>query len=560
MRLTIPTKLYFLVALGAIGLVGVALFAGNAFKQSMVTDKIDFTRHMVEAARNVAKTFDAKVASGEMDLNTAQAAAKAAIGGMRYGNGDYFFVYDYSGTSIVHGLYPDRVGKNFLNTPDAKGYAYLADLIAKARSGGGYVYYYFAKPGVDGAVRKVSSALAYEPWGWTVGTGIYLDDIDAEFTRLRDTMVVTVALSILITLAASAVIARSIGRGLGKSVALANAVAVGDLGQSAEVSSNDEIHDLVAALNRMTANLRISAGIADEIARGNLTVKPKRLSIHDTLGIALETMVERLHQVVADAACAASGVATGSEQLSASATVLSHGATEQASATEEAAAAVEEMGANIKETAENAGQTEKIALQSAVDAQSSGQAVVRAMGAMRTIVAKISVVQDIARQTDLLALNAAVEAARAGEHGKGFAVVAAEVRKLAERSQRAASEIGELSGETVLVADQAGQMLTKLVPDIQRTAKLVESISAACREQDVGAEQVNRAIQQLDSVTRQNSAASEQMSATSEQLAAQAESLQHTISYFRIVDENKAPPAGHRHRAIATRAPRQTVS
>ncbi|RAX40481.1 methyl-accepting chemotaxis protein, partial [Rhizobium tropici] len=168
----------------------------------------------------------------------------------------------------------------------------------------------------------------------------------------------------------------------------------------------------------------------------------------------------------------------------------------------------------------------------------SGQAVDRAVNAMRTIAEKISIVQEIARQTDLLALNAAVEAARAGEHGRGFAVVASEVRKLAERSQAAAAEISSLSGETVTVATEAGEMLSRLVPDIRKTAELVAEISAACREQDIGASQINEAIQQLDKVTQQNAGASEEMSATSEELAAQAEELQASIAFFKVDQAN----------------------
>jgi methyl-accepting chemotaxis protein len=172
---------------------------------------------------------------------------------------------------------------------------------------------------------------------------------------------------------------------------------------------------------------------------------------------------------------------------------------------------------------------------------------------MRTIAEKISIVQEIARQTDLLALNAAVEAARAGEHGKGFAVVASEVRKLAERSQAAAAEISALSGDTVQVATEAGEMLNRLVPDIQKTAELVSEISAACREQDIGASQINEAIQQLDKVTQQNAGASEEMSATSEELASQAEELQASIAFFRV-DQAGAKPAPKRSAAPAPRA------
>ena len=374
------------------------------------------------------------------------------------------------------------------------------------------------------------------------------------YGSLKMQLIVLVAVSLLIAIGAALYIAISISRGLGKAVGLANAVALGDLNQNIEVTTNDEIKDLVTALNDMTANLRVTAGLAEEIAKGNLTVQPKRLSEKDTLGIALETMLEKLRAVVTDAIGAADNVAAGSQELSASSEELSQGSSEQAAAAEEASASMEQMAANIKQNAENANQTEKIARQSSKDAQSSGEAVNKAVDAMQTIAEKISVIQEIARQTDLLALNAAVEAARAGEHGKGFAVVASEVRKLAERSQGAAAEISSLSSDSVKIAQEAGQMLAKLVPDIRKTAELVEEITAACREQDIGAEQINQAIQQLDKVTQQNSSASEEMAATSEELASQAEQLQDTISYFRIDDQgvksHKSPAPTTHHPVI----------
>ncbi|MBU1552730.1 MAG: MCP four helix bundle domain-containing protein, partial [Alphaproteobacteria bacterium] len=355
-----------------------------------------------------------------------------------------------------------------------------------------------------------------------------------QYETTRNLILTISGVALLIAAAAAFWIALGISSGLRKVMSVAEAVAIGDLNQNIEIKSNDEIKDLVAKINTMTGNLRETANIASQIANGDLTVRPTPLSDKDVLGLSLQSMVERLRSVVSDALAASDNVSSGSQELSASSETLSQGATEQASSAEEASASMEEMASNIKQNADNAAQTEKIARQSSLDAQNSGQAVNRAVGAMRTIAEKISIVQEIARQTDLLALNAAVEAARAGEHGKGFAVVASEVRKLAERSQAAAAEISALSGETVTVATEAGEMLNRLVPDIQKTAELVSEISAACREQDIGAAQINEAIQQLDKVTQQNAGASEEMSATSEELASQAEELQASIAFFRV--------------------------
>ncbi|MGE5506798.1 MAG: methyl-accepting chemotaxis protein [Actinomycetota bacterium] len=354
-----------------------------------------------------------------------------------------------------------------------------------------------------------------------------------------------------IAVAAGSYIALSISGNVARAVKLAEAVAEGDLSHETAATGNDELADLIGALKQMVANLRATAAVADEIAKGNLSVHARRRSDRDVLGTALETMLTRLRTVVDEAIGSSTAVSSGSNQLSASAEQLSQGATEQAAAAEEASSAMEEMAANIKQTADNAGTTERIARESAKAALESGEAVVKTVQAMQTIASKISIVQEIARQTDLLALNAAVEAARAGEHGKGFAVVASEVRKLAERSQRAATEISALSSETVGTAQAAGEMLTKLVPDIKKTAELVEEISAACREQDIGADQINTAIQQLDKVIQQNAAASEQMSATSEELSAQADQLQQMIGFFQLDGGGRAPaPAPRPPRSV----------
>ena len=341
-----------------------------------------------------------------------------------------------------------------------------------------------------------------------------------EYGFARTLLAGATLLSLVIGVSMGLWIVIGIVSGLRRAGELTQAIAGGDLTQTAVVTTNCEIGDLMRHVN---------------------------------------AMAEKLREIVGEASSASDNVSSGSQQLAASAEQLSQGATEQAAAAEQASASMEQMASNIKQNADNASQTETIARQSALDAQKSGEAVGRAVQAMQTIAEKIVIVQEIARQTDLLALNAAVEAARAGEHGRGFAVVASEVRKLAERSQTAASEISTVSSQTARAAQEAGEMLARLVPDIKKTAELVTEITASCREQDIGADQINQAIQQLDKVTQQTAGASEEMSATSEELSAQAEQLQSSIAFFQL-DANAAAPSVQPIKIAAASGHRATVA
>jgi methyl-accepting chemotaxis protein len=273
-----------------------------------------------------------------------------------------------------------------------------------------------------------------------------------------------------------------------------------------------------------------------ELAEGKLDSKVELPTKDEfnVLGRSFNQMSGKIKDVISDVRSAAYSVTSAAQSMNASTASMSQGASEQATASEEASSSMEEMSSNIRQTADNSRQTEAMAVKASLAASESRSAVAQTVESMRDIAEKISVIEEIARQTNMLALNAAIEAARAGEHGKGFAVVAAEVRKLAERSQHAAVEISELSSSSVEVAENAGSMLEEMLPDIQKTAELVQEITAASIEQDAGVDQINRAVQQLDNVTQQNASGSEELSSTAEELSAMADQLLTSIAFFKV--------------------------
>ncbi len=330
---------------------------------------------------------------------------------------------------------------------------------------------------------------------WMVVADVPTSEILGPVRSLITLIAVVGAIAVALIVLAVILLSRTITNPIRKALQFANTLAAGDLTQRIEITSQDETGRLLAAML---------------------------------------AMVERLREVVGDVQSAADAVASGSGQLNSNAQVLSQGATEQAASGEEVSASIEEMGSSIKQNADNAAESEKAASRVSQDAAESGKIVMETVGAIKEIAAKISIIEEIARQTNLLALNAAIEAARAGEQGKGFAVVASEVRKLAERSQKAAGEINEFTRSSVLTAEKAGEKLLKLVPDIQKTAELVQEISAASAEQSSGTAQIGRAITQLDKVIQQNAANSEQLATTAEELTAQAGLLQSSIAFFTV--------------------------
>ncbi|MGC1455312.1 MAG: Cache 3/Cache 2 fusion domain-containing protein [Nitrospirota bacterium] len=517
---------------------------------------------------------------------------KDKIRSLKVGESGYLYVLDAKtgptyGNLVVH---PFKEGQNILDSKDSNGREFIKEMLEKKN---GIIRY----PWLNTEAKeihprdKIVVYTSHDNWNWVIGAGIYAADMSAVTAKIRNYLLLASALVVVALIAAIYLLSlRLIRRPVKRTLDYVTQISSGDLTQQIQIDRHDEFGRIFDAMKKMVENLSDHAKNAERIALGDLNVKVrvlsekdvlgksmnsmvetlsshaqvaemisngdvtrtvKVLSENDSLGKSLAKMVEKLHRVVTDVKAAAENVASGSQQLSASAEQLSQGNTEQASSAEEASSSVEQINATIKQNADNASQTEKIALKSSADALESAKAVSETVVAMKEIASRISIIEEIARQTNLLALNAAIEAARAGEHGKGFAVVASEVRKLAERSQVAATEISKLSTISVHVAETAGAMLAKLVPDIQKTAALVQEISAASKEQTTGADQINGAIQQLNQVIQQNAGAAEEMSSTAEELSSQSEQLQGTIAFFKVARVNEEV-AHHEARPLVT--------
>jgi methyl-accepting chemotaxis protein len=401
------------------------------------------------------------------------------------GKTGYFYIVDRTGLAVMH---PNKDYVLKMNLTKIAG----METVAKRSLAGetGYQAYSFQ------GSRKIGSFSTVPANGWVIIGQIPESELLSTAFAIRNSVMLIGLVCFLAAMAIMFFLSRTISVPIGKAVIVASAIAKGNLDQI--------VHDNF-----------LSRG--DEIGE---------------LAIAFRDMLDKLNEIIEGIQSAANSVASGSEQISSAAQQTSQGSTEQASSAEEVSAAVEEMNATIRQNADNSMTTEKIAAQAARDSDAGGKAVSHTVEAMKNIAAKTGIIEEIARQTNLLALNAAIEAARAGEAGRGFAVVASEVRKLAERSQVAASEIGELSGQSVAIAEMAGVLLQKIVPDITKTAELVQEITASSREQNTGTEQIAKAVGQLDTVIQQNASAAEEMASMAEELASQATSLTETVSFF----------------------------
>jgi methyl-accepting chemotaxis protein len=413
----------------------------------------------------------------------------------------YGWIMDNTGLMIAH---PDAKAIMSLNVTDAdkSGYRGLDTLGRRALSDDS-TYGNFSNPAA-GDTTLFSVHVPNTP-GWVLGLSVPTNEIHEAQNTLTRLLIVMALAAVLLALVIAMLVARTIVIPINLAVLVMERMSVGDL--------------VFADIDKAAADRGVAR--RDELG---------------ALGRAILNLKEKQTSVAQDIQNSARQVSNGSEQLSGMAQGLSQGASEQAASIEELSASIEELASTIRQNADNTKQVDGLARKVRENAEESGRSVSDTAESMKQIASKIGIIEEIARQTNLLALNAAIEAARAGDAGKGFAVVASEVRKLAERSATAAAEINELSARSVMVAGEAGKRLDELVPDIKKTADLIQEIAAASDEQSSGAEQISKGITQMDMVVQQNASSSEELAATAEELSGQAASLSTTIGFFKISD------------------------
>ena len=419
----------------------------------------------------------------------------AKIRATRVGTSGFVYILDANegrelGTLIVH---PSQEGQNIADDRDSTGNEFIREILSKKD---GVIEYPAKVPGQAATRDKIVVYKHYPEWNWVVASENYLDAFSALSRSMRNELIVAVSATVLLLLALAFLSIR---------------------------------HWVSRPITRVLAAIR-------RIAQGDLTVKFDANNQDEVgkLSSAMQLMIVKLTQIIAQVRTAADQLSNAAAQVAETAQALSRSSSEQAASFDQTTASMDSISTSIARNTENASITDGIAAQAAHAAVQGGEAVGKTVSDMKRIAGRIDIVDDIAYQTNLLALNAAIEAARAGEHGKGFAVVASEVRKLAERSQIAAREIGDLASTSVKQAEHAGTLLTEMVPTIRQTSELVQGIARAAAEQSSGVSQISGAMVQLNQTTQQNTAASQELAATAEELGAQAEQLQQTMTFFRL--------------------------
>ncbi|KQN40525.1 chemotaxis protein [Sphingomonas sp. Leaf407] len=570
-------------ALGLVALLCISLFRLSA---TMHDDIERSTQQVVETARAVVEHYHDEEVAGRMSRADAQKAALSTLGSLRYGDKDYFWVNDMHPRMLMHPIKPELNGTDLTNNRDASGKAHFVQMAQIVRDkGAGFLEYQWTKPGEPVPQPKLSYVMGFAPWGWVIGSGVYIDRIDAAVWR---SAAILSGLA-LIVLVAVGLFSQAIGRSISKPVeALAarmRGLAVGDTDAAIPgIGRHDEIGEMsdalqvfrdaaIVAREREAEQQQVVAEVGqglDALAKGDLTA---RIDAEFTGAFAkIRTDFNQAMVAVGDAMQAVShsagSIRTGATEISGASDDLSRRTEHQAASLEETAAAMDEITMTVRQTAAGALQANETMAATRADAEAGGRIVrdaVEAMGRIKRssdeISQIISVIDGIAFQTNLLALNAGVEAARAGDAGRGFAVVASEVRALAQRSADAARDVkariqssGTQVESGVALVGETGRALDRIVTRVVEIGDLVGRIAAGADQQALGLQQVNTAVNEMDSVTQQNAAMVEESTAAARSLAAEAEALARHVARFRLAMEpavvQMAPPV-RRYRSAA---------
>ena len=510
-HISIRAKLGILTLVGLGGLLLIAMFFVYEQYEQSFTQRQAQVRHAVETASGVLTWAEQQEANGTWSRAEAQAMASAAIAKMRYGHGEYFWINDLEGTTVMDPIRPELQGQGGDAVRDANGVLVMMEAarIGRSTSGQGFFNYVWAKPGETEPVGKISYVQKFAPWGWVVASGLYVDDLHSDFLANVAKVALGLGLMLLLMGWIAYAISTPIVRGVQRAVQVIDVMANGDLSRPIHVKGRDEISVLLKTLGHMQTQL---ASVVLSVRQGSESV-----------------------------ASASGQIAQGNQDLSAR-------TESQASSLEETAASMEELGSTVRHNADNARQANQLAQGASSIAAQGGVVVEQVVKTIRSIHEDsnkmadiIGVIDGIAFQTNILALNAAVEAARAGEQGRGFAVVASEVRALAQRSAAAAKEIKALIDTSMgrvqagtAQADKAGQTMQEVVQSIERVRDLMGEISAASQEQSEGVSQIGEAVTNMDQVTQQNAALVEEMAAAAASLNSQAHDLVSAVAVFQL--------------------------
>ena len=516
-KITVTRRLFGLVILATLSILALALFLSASERSLLIQERQSAVRQTVEIAHGVVQQWHDQAAQGAISHEEAKQRAMQALAKLRYSGSEYFWINDMHPRMVMHAARPQLDGQDLTDNKDPTGRALFVDFVnIVKKDGAGYHDYLWPKPGSDAPVEKVSYVMGFSPWGWVIGSGVYIDTVHATFAeRVKGAIGASLLLALLL-LATGWMIARSILQQLG-----------------AEPS----------ALLRST----------QQMARGDLSTAFAHSGHTHSVLYGLETMRANVASIVQGVRSGAERVALASQEISQGNQDLSTRTEEQASALEETAASMEQLGSTVRQNAESARQANQLAVNASQVAQQGGQVVQEVVSTMRgindasqRIADIIGVIDGIAFQTNILALNAAVEAARAGEQGRGFAVVASEVRSLAQRSAEAAKEIKglitasvERVGQGSALVDRAGTTMADVVSAIRHVNDIVGEISAASAEQSTGVAQVGEAITQMDQNTQQNAALVEQSATAAMSLQAQATQLVQAVSVFKLADNGQ---------------------